>query len=238
MSPSSNPTCSAYVCASAIPNHWMRTMPPAATSTAAVLADTLVADAFRSLFATDSPPDRTRLASTAAQLPVRDGGLGLANYASTAAASFASSFLSTWQTCCRVCPPLAALSFTSSAPSTTAAFAAAYSSLSALLLSVESRHRAFRSVRRMWVDGTLQQGFHPALPQKTRSLPSLADLALRFATPLDTTPPRASQRTCAAIAYAGAGCAIRAAAVAARTRTYRTSGDARKRRKSSQSSTG
>ena len=41
-----------------------------------------VADAFRSLFATDSPPDRTRLATAAAQLPVRDGGLGLANYAS------------------------------------------------------------------------------------------------------------------------------------------------------------
>jgi hypothetical protein len=86
--------------ASAIPTHWMRTMHPAVTAPAAALADRLVAEAFIAISTLYSPPDRVALSLQTARLPIRDGGLGLASFTTSASAAFVASFIATCPTCC------------------------------------------------------------------------------------------------------------------------------------------
>ena len=69
------------LCASAIFNHWGRTMPPAVTAAAALWSDDRVRCAFSAaISADDSPADRRRLALACSRLTVRDGGLQLSAY--------------------------------------------------------------------------------------------------------------------------------------------------------------
>ena len=184
-------------------------MQPTVTAAAAALADCLVIEAFTAISTLHSPPDRIALSIQTARLPIRDGGLGLASFTTSASAAFVTSFLATWPTCCRICPALHVLaaplapgapSLLLPYPSSIAAFSAAYASLLATAALVRHTNASLASVSRTWVDGTVHSGFHPPLPAAAARLPSLADQLRRFATPVNTTTPRVSSRTFTAVA--------------------------------------
>jgi len=152
------------MCACTILNHWARTMPPGQTAAAAAASDTTIGAALSSILSTaSSPRARALLALLVARLPARHGGLGATSYSPALAPRFASSFISAWPTCCRVCPNLADLDVASSPTPTLAAFTAAYATVLATLASVRARFAALDANTRTWVNGSVHSAYHPKL---------------------------------------------------------------------------
>ena len=184
------------LCATAIPNHWTRTMPPEQTADAAAYADAAIREAaYDVLRLRDSPADRADLAYLRAQQPSRLGGLGLANYTPKLAFHYAAGFTGSWPACCSVCPALRSLSVTDPTTPSTTAFAAAWSTIDSTLSSVRSRHAALDAVKRTWIDRSTHSAFHPALAASFK-LPPIADL---FDDAPSTTASRLSQRSLVAV---------------------------------------
>ena len=183
--------------ASAIFNHWCRTMlPPEQTEAAAEYSDDAVEIALSAILRTDdSPPERAALALLCSRLPTRDGGLGTSNYAPTRTHRFAASFLHAWPICCRVCPGLAGTPTTPRNLPTFAAFRTAYARLTDALADVRRRHAALDSDVRFWVDGTKHSAFHTFL-SSAYCLPAFASL---FDGTVNNTQSRCTQRKFAVI---------------------------------------
>ena len=164
------------ICASAIPNHWMRNLPPSLTSAAAEFADTLISRSFLAMLRSDLSPDaRVALVALAARLPIALGGFGLANYHATRHAAYTASFLATWPIIARAIPTLAAAH-----PPSSPFFAhlsTAYAHLQSTLATVRTRFAALDSVTYHDVFGDRQHAFHPPL-KETLDMPDFNTLTL------------------------------------------------------------
>ena len=164
------------ICASAIPNHWMRNLPPSVTSAAAEFADTLISRSFLAMLRSDLSPDaRVALVALAARLPIALGGFGLANYHATRHAAYTASFLATWPIIARAIPTLAAAH-----PPSSPFFAhlsTAYAHLQSTLATVRTRFAALDSVTYHDVFGDRQHAFHPPL-KETLDMPDFNTLTL------------------------------------------------------------
>ena len=164
------------LCASAIPNHWMRNLPPSVTEYAAACADELVSTSFISMLQGHLSPDaRLDLAVAAARLPIAYNGYGLANYTATRHAAYTASFLTTWPIIARAIPTLAV-----ALPRTSSFFghlSTAYTHLQTTLSAVRTRFAALDRAAYHDVHGEQQTAYHPKLRDEL-SMPDFDTLTL------------------------------------------------------------